>query len=242
MYINNVTLHLIGKKYDDTIILVNDIQLSETNQIVDTQIKSGGIFNITEEIPGITPTYSSVGKKSAVILSELKNSRRTSLVKNIKSVDGKIADKYRLAKNFTKKYNWTHVAYLDDIDLGVLKAIDGNISADFCTTKNRDRYNDIIQKCTLIFDSRERKRLYTQDTNTIIILHDPYGCEAIFKGNKIIQHDSPPPVRGLNVNGAGDIFCAIFIREFFKSNLKQAMTLACEMTTSILKQRRNEKI
>ena len=108
MYINNVTLHLIGKKYDDTIILVNDIQLSETNQIVDTQTKSGGIFNITEEIPGITPTYSSVGKKSAVILSELKNSRRTSLVKNIKSVDGKIADKYRLAKNFTKNTTYLY--------------------------------------------------------------------------------------------------------------------------------------
>ena len=185
MYINNVTLHLVGKKYDDTIILVNDIKLSETNEIVNTQTKSGGIFNITEDIPGIVPTYSSIGKKSAVILSELKNSRRTSLVKNIKSPDDKTKDKHRLAKNFIKKYNWTHVAYLDDIDLDVLNAIDGNISADFCTTKSRDKYNDIIQKCTLIFDSRERKKLYTQDTNTIIILHDPYGCEAVFRGNKI---------------------------------------------------------
>lgn len=242
MYMNNVTLHLVGKKYDDTIILVNDVKLSETNEIISIQTKSGGIFNITEDIPGIQPTYSWIGKKSAVIISELNNSRRTSLVKNIKSSNSKTEDKHKLVKNFIKKYNWTHVAYLDDIDLDVLEAIDGNISVDFCTTKNRNRYNDIMQKCTLIFDSRERKRLYKQDTNTIIILHDPYGCEAIFRGNKILQHDSPLPVRGLNVNGAGDIFCAIFIREFFKSNLKQAMTLACEITTSILKQRKNEKI
>ena len=244
MSVNNIALHLIGKKYDDTLILVNDIQLSATNEIVNTQTKSGGIFNITEEIAGIVPTYSSIGKKSAVIINELKHSRRTSLVKNIKSIDNERKDKHRLAQNLAKKYNWTHIAYLDDINLDILKAIDSNTSADFCTTKNRDKYSDIMQKCTLIFDSRERKHLYENlDTDTVIILHDPNGCEAIFKGVKVIEYSSPPPMSGLSVNGAGDIFAAVFIREFITHNLKNAILTSCEITTSLLKEKtKNEKV
>jgi pyridoxal/pyridoxine/pyridoxamine kinase len=48
---------------------------------------------------------------------------------------------------------------------------------------------------------------------------------------------------GLSVNGAGDIFAAVFIREFITHNLKNAILTSCEITTSLLKEKtKNEKV
>ena len=149
-----------------------------------------------------------------------------------------------------RSHDWTHVAYGDDLDSTFVDAffikdqVKDNTSVDFCTTTNRSRHKDIIDHCRLVFDSRERKGLYEKlETDTMIVLHDPRGCEAIFRGIKVIEHKSPPPISGLSVNGAGDIFSAVFIKEFLTNDLKSAITLSCEITTNILRQRtNNEKI
>ena len=240
-----IRLHLIGKKYVDRLLYVDRVELSETNNIIKTEERYGGIFNITDEIPGIEPEYSPLGEKEAVIISEISESRRTSLVRENNNVSRDIVRKHNLMVNLLKTYDWTHLAYGDDLESSFIEnQLKDNTSIDFCTTQDRTRYKGIMDRCRFVFDSRERKGLYDKlETDTIIILHDPSGCEAIFKGIKIIEHHSPPPVSGLSVNGAGDIFSAVFIKEFLTNSLKSAVTLSCEITTNILKQRRdNEKI
>ena len=240
-----IKLHLIGKKYIDKLLYIDSVQLSETNDIIKAEERKGGIFNITEDIPGIEPQYSPIGEKQAIIISEIEKSRRTSLVREHSNKGLDIVCKHNLMVNLMQSYDWTHLAYGDDLESELIESqIKNNTSVDFCTTKDRARYKGIIDRCRLVFDSRERKPLYNNlETDTIIVLHDPEGCEAIFKGIKVVEHKSPPPISGLSVNGAGDIFSAVFIREFLTTNLKNAVTLSCEVTTSILRQRRdNEKI
>ena len=68
MCINNVTLHLIGKKYIDRLLYIDKMKPSETNNINKIKDRLGGIFNITDSIPGIHPIYSSIGKKHTIII------------------------------------------------------------------------------------------------------------------------------------------------------------------------------
>ena len=245
-----IKLHLIGKKYVDKLLYIDSIQLSETNDIIKIEERNGGIFNITEDISGIEPHYSPVGEKESIIISETAKSRRTSLVRERRDRDWDAVCNHRLIISLMQSYDWTHVAYGDDLDHTCVDTsfikdrIKDNTSVDFCTTTNRTRHKVIIDRCMFVFDSRERKSLYEKlETDTIIVLHDPKGCEAIFRGVKIIEHKSPPPILGLNVNGAGDIFSAVFIKEFLTNDLKIAITLSCEITTNILRQKKNnEKI
>ena len=237
MSTSEIDLHLIGKKYLDTLVYIDRLDLSETNEANESSEGLGGIYNI-KDIDGLKPRYSPVGEKKALVISEELESRRTSIVKDSKELD--ISETYNLCKNLLSKPDWTHIAYIDDIELPETLRAD---SVDFCTNKNRSVFKNRVDNCTIIFDSRERKDLYqTADLHPVIVLHDPEGCEAIFRGESICSH-TIDPVEGMHVNGAGDIFAGVFIRQFMSSNLHEAVESACEMTTDILKQRQeNEKI
>ena len=237
MSTSEIDLHLIGKKYLDTLVYVDKLDLSETNEADESLEGLGGIYNI-KDIDGIKPRYSPVGEKRAVVISEKTESRRTSIVKDSKQLDTE--ETYNLCKNLLSKPDWTHIAYVDDIELPEALRAD---SVDFCTTKDRKLFKNRINNCTIIFDSRERKSLYhTVDLHPVIVLHDPEGCEAIFRGESVCSHKTDP-IEGMHVNGAGGIFAGVFIREFMRSNLHEAVESSCEITTDILKQRQeNEKI
>tara|TARA_Y100001938_G_scaffold119355_1_gene165283 strand:- start:118 stop:831 length:714 start_codon:yes stop_codon:yes gene_type:complete len=237
MYTNNINLHLIGKKYLDTLLYLDSLNLSETNETKHVTKCLGGIYNI-RDLDSVCPIYSPVGEKRAVIISEKENSRRTSIVREAKSI--KETDSYSLCKNLLLKPDWTHVAYVDDVVLP--QSLQPN-SVDFCTSKDRGQFLNRLNKCIIAFDSRERKHLYNDlDLDTIIVLHDEHGCEAIFKSLVICKQETSP-IKNLHVNGAGDIFAAVFIREYLKSNLTSAVKLSCDITTDILKKRQtNEKV
>tara|TARA_B100000929_G_scaffold239782_2_gene196912 strand:+ start:281 stop:997 length:717 start_codon:yes stop_codon:yes gene_type:complete len=234
---NDIRLHLIGKKYIDMLLYMGTLELSATNEIKNVHEDLGGIYNI-KNLEGIMPIYSPVGQKRAIIISESDRSRRTSIVQNVKKSD--LLDTYNLCKNLVSKTDWTHVAYIDDVTLPEALEFD---SVDFCTNNDRHSFRKQINKCTLIFDSRERRELYENtDLNSLIILHDPYGCEAIFKDFMVYDYQMEK-TDGIHTNGAGDIFAGIFIREFFNNGLQTAVESSCEITTSLLKQRQeNEKI
>ena len=241
MSTSEIDLHLIGKKYLDTLVYIDRLDLSETNEAKESSEGLGGIYNI-KDIEGLNPRYSPIGEKKAVVISEELESRRTSIVKDSKRLDA--SETYNLCRNILSKPDWTHIAYVDDVELPranqFFKVID---SVDFCTNKDRDIFKNELDNCTVIFDSRERKALYqTTDLNSIIILHDPEGCEAIFRGESVCSHKIDA-IEGMRVNGAGDIFAGVFIRQFMRTNLHEAIESACEMTTDILKQRQqNEEI
>ena len=234
---NNINLHLIGKKYLDTLLYVDNLNLSETNETKQVRECLGGIYNI-KDLDSVSPIYSPVGEKRAIVISEKEKSRRTSIVREVKSMKAK--DSYNLCKNLVVNSDWTHVAYIDDVALP--HTLQPN-SVDFSTSKDRRRFSKKLNKCILAFDSRERKHLYNGlDLDTIIVLHDEHGCEAIFKNLVICKYENNP-VKNLHVNGAGDIFAAVFIREYLKSNLTSAVKYSCEITTHILKKRQtNEKV
>ena len=54
---------------------------------------------------------------------------------------------------------------------------------------------------------------------------------------KVVSNSTIKPVSGLNVNGAGDIFAAIFIREFMSSGLDYAVETTSHLVTNMLKSR-----
>ena len=230
-----IDICLIGRRYEDTIVHIDELNLGETNECVKVETRKGGMYNIqSANLDGLTTTCFPVGSKKALILGEQSGSRRTSIVKN--------ADPHLDTLNgiVPTAFDWIHVSYLDDLkdDHGLsLKSAKSPLSVDFCTTSDREQYREIIDKCELVFDSRERKRLYSKIiTPTPIVLHDEGGCECIQMG-KVVSNSTIKPVSGLNVNGAGDIFAAIFIREFMSSGLDYAVETTSHLVTNMLKSR-----
>lgn len=74
-----MNISFIGRKYYDYIIHVDNFVLGETNEVVKTERRLGGMFNI-ENIDGVNPTYCPMGEKHATIISE--HSRRSSIVED----------------------------------------------------------------------------------------------------------------------------------------------------------------
>lgn len=76
------TLALLGKKYHDEIIFVNDTVVGETNTCSSILKKDGGMFNLLEvDFENMWRlSWESRGSKKAYIISNLKNSNRTSYV------------------------------------------------------------------------------------------------------------------------------------------------------------------
>ena len=237
-------LGLLGKKYNDTKIVTSGLTLNETNECLPVTHSMGGMYNIASaDIGEITPICYVEGEKDALILQDTENSTRTSLVSNSKEYPIKTVRQVS-----TRHPDWIHVMYADDIKSvhrvsEYHEYYDPSIkfpcSLDFCTDTTRDRYEPLMRRCELVFDSRERKHLYEKmSIATPIVLHDPSGCEVMLIGYTSYKFDIKP-LKNLQVNGAGDIFAAYFIREYYQSNLKTAVENACTLTTEYLVRRSN---
>jgi hypothetical protein len=234
------SLALIGKKYIDTILNVNTILFNETNNCSLVK-RNGGIYNFFDiqdyELKIKTFEF---GKKEAFIINEGNTSSRTSFVKTIESSRVSSVE----IKNINNLFDWAHVCYLDDLeDYDGLNELSCPFSIDFCTNKDRTQYIELINKSEIIFDSRERKRLYDNYIlNSPLLLHDEKGIEIIVKG-KIVYKDKMKPVQNLNVNGAGDIYAGFFIQNYFKKDLKDSAQCAMlETTRALLKRKNNEEV
>ena len=232
-------LCLLGKEYDDTIVVVDSLNIGETNDCLQAINKKGGIFNFIEAgIQNWSTTYMTCGSKKAYIISEKKNSVRSSIV-GTKSISVVPED---TVVNINENFDWLHIAYLDDIEsFESLENLSIPFSLDFCTDKPRDDYIKLIHKASVVFDSRERKNLYNEIvTRGCVLLHDERGFEVI-QGGKIIVDGPVETLNNLNVNGAGDIYAARFIDEIARNNLFDSARLAADSTTDILKNRNNNE-
>ena len=217
----------MGRRYIDTIYHFNEFRLSETNIPKKTEKKLGGIYNFKKiKDKNISLSFFEDGQVNADIFSDSKNSRRTSILTQSKNNHIDDID--------TNSLDWLHVSYLDDIFNIDKINVNIPISVDFCKDLDRGKYLDILKKCSIIFDSRERKDLYKNiDIATPIILHDPSGCECIVN-KKVILSKKNIPLQNLHVNGAGDIFCGIFLSKYYNTSIEEAINTACLETTSIL--------
>tara|TARA_Y100001963_G_C6461359_1_gene300283 strand:- start:23 stop:463 length:441 start_codon:yes stop_codon:yes gene_type:complete len=140
--------------------------------------------------------------------------------------------------------DWLHLSYLDDFEnYKNLNTINKPISVDFCTNNNREQYLKILKKCHIIFESRERKDLYSNMCiSTPIIFHDEQGIEVV-KNNKTVHKDTMVPIDNVDVNGAGDIYAAIFIDNYQNKGISKSASHAMRKTTEILQKRKqNEEI
>ena len=229
-------LGLLGKKYKDTTYHVSSFVNGETNEILKTSESLGGMYNIAKaNIGNLTPICYPEGEKQALILEDVPNSTRTSFCKDIS--DRKIRS--NTAVN-TRHPDWLHVMYIDDIKSAHRVTEYHNnfnkfpTSIDFCTDTPRKKYELIMQRCDLVFDSRERRHLYDDiSIATPIVLHDEFGCEVLIIGGTSFKCENTP-VKNLEVNGAGDIFAAYFIRETYHRGIEHAVETACSLTTEHL--------
>ena len=141
-------LGLFGRTYLDTIVYLDKIKLGETNKAKYITKTSGGIFNISKANIPLLRTYCySDSQVEAFIISESKTSTRSSIVHSL-SKKTKPTIKEELL-------DWLHVAYVDDLSyVDVLDNLNVKLSLDFCTLDPRGEYMDLINKASLIFDSR----------------------------------------------------------------------------------------
>ena len=224
----NFRLGLFGKRYKDTIVNVDKLNLGETNFLKDKTTKLGGIYNIQRSvIEDVNFQVFDEGVVNAFIINETNESLRTSILDKSLSYED-----YHI--NY-EEIDFLHIAYLDDIkypDKINLEKV--KTSVDFCTLNKRNQYKYVLQKCELIFDSRERKYLYDNlHINTPLILHDKNGCECVVNNEKIYE-SKIKPLKNINVNGAGDIFAGIFLKIYHYSNIKNAIKLASAQTKKYL--------
>jgi sugar/nucleoside kinase (ribokinase family) len=236
-------LGLLGKKYIDTLYFVKTLNEGETNTLVSSKNSLGGMYNIVNaNLLGITPVCYPEGETSAIILEDKQKSKRTSFVESFN--DRSIRTQQSIK---SRHPDWIHVMYIDDIKSPHRVTEYHNnfrkfpVSIDFCTNTSREKFIPIMERCEIIFDSRERKHLYENfEVKTPIVLHDPLGCELIFNGKKIIEAKNKK--LKLNVNGAGDIFAALFLRELQTYDLNQTINRVCDLTTQKLLEMNSEKI
>ena len=232
-------LYLLGKRYDDTILYVDDVRFNETNTCTKIKQRFGGINNLDDiELKKVIVSYMHRGSKEAYILSDPFTSTRTSFVLTKKSSLISKDDCNLINDNA----DWLHICYLDDIeDYQNLQSIKVPYSIDFCTNKPREQYFNILSRANVLLDSRERKYLYDNIIIDVpLILHDENGVEIIKMGKTIFTKNNTP-VLNLNVNGAGDIFAALFIKNFATYDIFKSASEAMLETTSILiKRKKNE--
>ena len=232
-------LFLFGKKYLDTILFVNGIKDGETNKCSNVVEKIGGFnnFNEVDVHPWkIFPMYS--GSKKAYIVSDKSTSTRTSYV--FDQTESFIYPSE--AKSLINQKDWLHISYIDDVECYAnFYQLNIPYSVDFCTDKSREPYFNIMNKANIVFDSRERKHLYkNMQMATPLILHDENGVEVIKLG-KVIFEAKNTAIPNLNVNGAGDIFAALFLKYFTSLDVfKSAEKAMVETTNTLLKRKENE--
>ena len=233
-------LFLLGKKYSDTIMYGDYVKNGETNSCNKIHQTQGGIYNFYEaEINNWEIHAKTFGEKKAYIVSNKSQSSRTSFV-----MGTQIAEIHkRDITNINKNFDWLHISYLDDIEC-YKEMLDISIpfSVDFCTDEPRKKYLNILNKAKILFDSRERRRLYNNlDLIAPIVLHDEYGIEII-QNKKTIYCENNYPLDNLEVNGAGDIFAALFLNNYYSLGLANSASTAMKNTTHLLINRiKNEK-
>lgn len=218
-------LGLLGKKYLDTVVHLESFTRGETNLSTKVYKTCGGIFNILKANVASTIIYPYIDSQvEAIIVSESNTSTRSSIIHSLSQ-----KTKPDIQEGLI---DWLHVAYIDDlIHKNILNNFKTKISLDFCTLNPRRKYLDVINKASLIFDSRERKPLYKDvEFKTPLILHDKYGCECIIEGS-VVYEGFTNPHDNIHVNGAGDIFAGIFISEYYNSTLENAVKSTSELTT-----------
>jgi sugar/nucleoside kinase (ribokinase family) len=227
-------IHTIGKKYKDQIYVLDELIIGETNKYRHKYDRLGGHYNIDcNMISNCNIIRHDIGESVSIILEEKNKARRTSVVNDID------CEFETLNEHVIERGSWAHFCYVDDMHESHYKKINAKyISVDFCTLTDRRAYLDIMKRASLIFDSRERKFLYSNiNIETAIILHDQEGCECIIGGDLIYKY-SQQSLPNLNVNGAGDMFAAIFIDAYLTYSLQEAINKSCKLTTGWLK---NEK-
>lgn len=235
----NHKIMLCGNKYYDYILDINTFIVGETNQCNSIKHSIGGINNLLKiKWQYYIPVLHFVGAKKAFIINDRDTAKRSSIV---------MTKKQSTINDFTidhinKNLHWLHIAYLDDItNFNLLNNIKIPFSLDFCTSKNREPYKSLMNKATIIFDSRERKYLYSKiDISTPIIFHDQKGSEICIK-NKIQHTTMIQSLKNIQVNGAGDIFAAIFLDNYYIKDLFDNLNYTTETTTQFLKEQ-NEKV
>lgn len=223
----NFRLGLFGKKYKDTIINLDNFITGESNFAKHIQKKLGGIYNIKRSfIKDIDFEIFEEGEVDVLIINEIEKSIRSSILSDPIS--------YKELQ-ISSKIDFLHVCYIDDVHtLDFIDFEKNKVSVDFCTLKNRIDYLDVLKKCELIFDSRERKFLYKDVLiSTPIILHDENGCECIINGKKVSESKIVPE-KGIVKNGAGDIFAGIFLKKYFYKNIQTAINETANETKEYL--------
>lgn len=235
---------LIGKKYNDRLYYLDSFEEGETNNCASYKEKNGGAYNFLEpNLDKIEFVPYLKGEKLASIISNKSQSMRTAIVRGIEPA---IYDKDD-TRSINLSNNWAHFCYTDDIEnYETLLDLEIPCSVDFCTTKDRSEYLNIISKADIVFDSRERKGLYKNlNFKGFLILHDQNGIQVI-KDKGIVHQSTTNAIPGLNVNGAGDIYAANFLKNYLieKNTLTKSATLAMMQATYFLMKRgetENEK-
>lgn len=227
---------LLGKEYVDVLLTVPYVTAGDTNLCETRETALGGVYNITPALEGeILYTIETSGQKDAYIVNDLQESERTAYVVDRTPSVTSFDDLQRY-----NAYDWVHIAYVDDFEgAEQLLSLNSPYSLDFCTTNNRLPYRDIIDKAAIVFDSRERKHLYSSlGTSTFFVFHDEYGVEVV-KNKNILFNVSMTPIRGLKVNGAGDLFAGYFIKNNFNLDIMESAAAAMRQTTEHLQKAQN---
>lgn len=232
-----IRMGLWGKKYVDVTVNLPKINLGETNTKLTIENKVGGMYHIANaNIDKIVPVLFAEELVEFLHFNEYKENRVTHFPNDENErpdwLDVFIEDRILL-----QKLDWIHVMYIDDFTKPErITKKDTPISISFCGDGKRKEYIKQINKSKFIFDSRKRKNLYDKiKTDTPIILHDEFGCECIISG-EMVHESKIKPIKKLNsLDGAGDIFCAFFIREYMKAGLEGAIQRTPKLTTQKLK-------
>jgi sugar/nucleoside kinase (ribokinase family) len=230
-------LTLIGKRYLDTIYQISRFVKNETNAARFLGQQYGGMYNVNNlKIKDLEIYLLPDGEKRAIILEEKEEGVRSSITwdevpclkRSLRGVENS---------------DWVHVMYVDDMEnIERLLNIQPKMSLDFCTTRPREQFKDVIDASEIVFDSRERKHLYADiKTKTPLVFHDKYGCEVVVEGS-IKYEGHTKPVDYLSVNGAGDIFAVCFLKQYHNTSLQKAALFTSEKTTSELIRRHHEKV
>ena len=178
-----MNLGIVGKRYEDIKIIIESNNIGETNSFTSVLSSFGGMHNFLEtESTECNIVFFERGAKTAYILENISESVRTAYTKTICESILKKSDIENL-----NKMDWVHVSYVDDFEnIQPILDISPPFSIDFCLSEDRESFVEYMKKASIIFDSRERKRLYSNiRIETPIVLHDDNGCEIIKNGKSI---------------------------------------------------------
>ena len=104
---------VLGKFYQDTILVVDSITHGDTNECSTIVKKSGGMYNLSElSFLDLKFNYIPIGIKNAFIISNKFSSERTSFVINEKESD----IEHQTISKINKNNDWLHICYIDDIE------------------------------------------------------------------------------------------------------------------------------